>query len=419
MTALLNIDDLNDFIAPGQDCILPFSTKKTTESTGYEVSKEPQASTQISLNDCLACSGCITSAESVLISQQSHLEVLHAMKMHPEKTFVMSIAPQTIASFATYFGISYESAWSKMCALWKGLGFTYVLDTNLARELVLSQVLSEFKTRRQPLLSSACPGFICYAEKSHPHLLPFISKTKSPQSITGRMIKSRIENVYHVACMPCFDKKLEAARDDDVDCVITPIEILSLLEEKATEFSSLPEESAKLPNWWKTIPQHPGSSSGGYAHHVLTSQPGSAVEKPSRNTDMKEWTTENGIRVAQCFGFRNIQNLVRKLKRGNCSWDYVEVMACPSGCVNGGGQLRAPLANTSTNGKEWAKKVDSMYRQPPTKPGEAEWAEVFLDDWATHCHVSRDIVDDWCRVDGYKAVEGVVGGGVSLAGVKW
>jgi len=125
------------------------------------------------------------------------------------------------------------------------------------------------------------------------------------------------------------------------------------------------------------------------------------------------------MRVAQCFGFRNIQNLVRKIKKDACEYAYVEVMACPSGCVNGGGQLRPPNDDDKSH---WVERVDGIYRQ--ALPGDPipppAWAEKFFNEWARACGVDRSVVDEWCIAEEYKSVEGVVdGAGIPIAGVKW
>jgi len=208
-------------------------------------------------------------------------------------------------------------------------------------------------------------GFICYAEKTHGDwILPFISEIKSPQQIAGRMIKdcipSRIQTsaarLAVVMLMPCFDKKLEASRSDffneeeqnkDVDMVITPVEIEEVFEQLNIRFSDLGaseidslDYDADIDNEW-TVPK--GSGSGGYADYIFRFAAkelyGITVEHvsftPVKNSDLREVVLEHDgkvvLRVAIANGFRNIQNIVQKMKRNKCPYDYVEVMACPSG----------------------------------------------------------------------------------------
>lgn len=208
-------------------------------------------------------------------------------------------------------------------------------------------------------------GWICYAEKTHGSwILPHLSEVKSPQQIAGMLIKDilsqRIGTVASrlavVMVMPCFDKKLEASRSDflradgeskDVDFVITPVEIEQILQELAIDFNDLSSSSVdtfndSLDYTW-CVPT--GSGSGGYAENVLryaakelfSVNLEQIIFAPVKNNDIREASLEidgqTVISVAIINGFKNIQNLVQKMKRKKCTYDYVEVMACPSGKV--------------------------------------------------------------------------------------
>lgn len=508
MSAILSADDLNDFISPGVACIKPVETlplQKSDEHNPYEVTTEdkllaetPPPPAQISLTDCLACSGCVTSAEAVLISLQSHAEFLKALDSSPSfdvarllrpetrseevaahgKIFVASVSPQVRASLAaTYNVLEREAGWmiEQLLAGPHGLasggkfgnGFTWVVDTNAMREASLVLGADELRDSltnakpldvhsgegsadrqpQKPILSSACPGWICYVEKTHPHVLPHLSRLKSPQALTGTMLKSvlhahlgiRPDQVWHVAVMPCFDKKLEASRLElmdtswrpssnsetnapvrDVDCVITPRELLMLADSRGISFPGLPRRplppssgipfpDAMLSSFLfhrgsrqlrsRTQPPAAGTS-GGYLHHILATQqalhPGSTLTTTrGRNADVLEYAiTPAGesspvFQAARYYGFRNIQNLVRKLKPARSSrfpasaggrrqagfrnssgaansglaYAYVEVMACPGGCTNGGGQIKSDDIGVESGltAKEWVQKVDEAY----------------------------------------------------------
>ena len=265
----MSADDLNDFISPGVACIKPVETlplqkpqdvdsnatspkaehfTNPTLQNPYEVTTEDKLPAgnlppaQISLTDCLACSGCVTSAEAVLISLQSHTEVLNALDSHPSmpiatllesqhtgtsderrdgggaglqdgKIFIASVSPQVRASVAATYGINERKVgWmiEQLLSGPKGLrtggaygnGFTWVVDTNAMREACLvlgaDEVMNSLSVPddqqastgdgalstqpKKPILTSACPGWICYAEKTHPHVLPHLSRLKSPQA---------------------------------------------------------------------------------------------------------------------------------------------------------------------------------------------------------------------------------------------
>lgn len=367
---------------------------------------------QISLNDCLACSGCVTSAETVLIGLQSIDEVQTELERKGERVFVMTISTQTLASLEAAFGLPLSDLFPRIEGALTQMGFDVVQDTTLARHMALRAHVREFCARRDarqrgdkkaptlPMLASACPGWVCYAEKAHSELLPYVATTKSPQQMAGLLAKriwgpeklgigtttgcitTNHSNVYHVAVMPCYDKKLEASRAamtdaagvKDVDCVLTTGELHDLLVRHAFQPDQAVATRQSMPE------PEPGSSSGGYLFAILlqvyqewrTAHP--TDETPTidvrtiRSSDYTEYVMRapDGTTLfkgATCYGFRNLQNLVRKLQRETGAkgqrgrgmairraaaqepaYDYIEVMACPSGCVNGGGQMRPPEA---------------------------------------------------------------------------
>ncbi|QRV94159.1 cytosolic Fe-S cluster assembly factor NARFL-like protein [Ceratobasidium sp. AG-Ba] len=510
----LTLTDLNDFITPSQACIKPVEEVKAPnvenaaatqigiDSAGayYEEDegnngRRKLKQAQISLNDCLACSGCITSAESVLISMQSHEEVLKAVESNPppshpdHKTFVMSIAPQSLASLAasTNPQTTTRQILRRVAEFAsRTLSFSHVYDTTFARHIALLEHTREFFERKAstssgdksgdeeklPMIASACPG------------------TKSPQQVMGTLVKEwlakkwgkRADSIYHVTVMPCYDKKLEASRQDfyndilstrDVDCVLTTTELEILIRDKGWDISTPvpcenePKTSCELPEVDDAIPpelvQHPGSSSGSYLQSLidsiaLTAQSPSVSTKTIRNTDYEEYTLVDEaaggkvlFRGAKCYGFRNLQNIVRKVGRdagvsvgrgaagrapvrgrramGSTlhkgaqaeqpkSYDYVEVMACPSGCVNGGGQLRGGARGTSNTDadtigesaaardarwgdKQLVKDVEAIYWQgawtPPPSPGNSPRTPTPTRDFTALDALAARILRDLCQ----------------------
>ena len=490
MSAILSADDLNDFISPGVACIKPIETLPSSAPPAgedfYQLKFSNEAPlpsdlppAQISLTDCLACSGCVTSAEAVLVSLQSHSEVLHALDSTPaiklnqnggikdapqeSRIFVASVSPQSRASIAATFGVSERTAGYMIEQLLSGPqglasggtyknGFQWVVDTNVAREACLVLGADEvMKTLegggtepQKPVLTSSCPGWICYAEKTHPHVLPHLSRLKSPQALMGIMLKTSLskklgispDRIWHVAVMPCFDKKLEASREEltdvrwdgseatgqkgvrDVDCVITSKELLMLAESCGMNFADLPgtplPEAPVFPDSTldgflfppsasvRSNGRPEAGTSGGNLHYILqfyaSRHPGSTIQTiRGRNADVVDYsvvsaTGEVLFKSARYYGFRNIQNLVRKLKparvskmpgarsiprkaaakAGSADLAYVEVMACPGGCTNGGGQIKVDdpivaqkLGRTVDSGpkeqKEWLSAVDEAY----------------------------------------------------------
>ncbi|EMP36896.1 Cytosolic Fe-S cluster assembly factor NARFL [Chelonia mydas] len=420
-----------------EDCVKPIKVEKKPGKTAAKIRIEDDGSyfqinqdggaqklekAKITLNDCLACSGCITSAESVLITQQSHEElnkVLSSNKTaapNQQKLVIVSVSPQSRASLAARFKMTLLETAKKLTAFLKNLGSVhYVFDTTFSRNFSLLESQREFVRRFQrqtedkkalPMLASACPGWICYAEKTHgSFVIPYISTTKSPQQVMGSLIKGHFakqqhfspDQTYHVTVMPCYDKKLEASRPDffsqeyqtrEVDCVITTEnpytcgsvsgEVLQLLEQKGVSLSDV--DSAPLDIMFSSVLEeellgHAGSGSGGYLEHIYKYaakelfgiQVDEVQYKPLKNKDFQEVTLEKDgtvlLQFALAYGFRNIQNLVQKLKRGKSPYHYVEVMACPSGCLNGGGQIRAE----GESSKDLLQQVEKLYESVKTE----------------------------------------------------
>jgi len=268
----VRLDLVSDFIAPGLACVNPvFAVPAAPDPRavpsielsvpGQETSRAPATApakkkAQISLSDCLACSGCVTSAETVLLQMQSAQQFvsdcrLVASSSGAQRVVVVTLSPQSRASLAARLGISAAEAHQRIAhALKTRLGVSHVLNAStLAHEISQTQVAHEFVAKFRanqplPLISSSCPGWVCYAEKSQPAVLPYLCTAKSAQQVAGVIVKQalarrlglRASEIYHAAVMPCPDKKLESARGEfasdgarDVDLVLTSTELCDAL----------------------------------------------------------------------------------------------------------------------------------------------------------------------------------------------
>lgn len=314
--------------------------------------------------------------------------------MPPEekKIIVISLSLQAIASIAAKYDLDFQDAAERLSSYFRSIGINYVFDISFARHLSLYESQREFIKRFKDnsknklcMISSICPGFVCYVEKTLGELItPLLSTVKSPQQVFGSLLKqiwSTNENIksnriFHISLMPCFDKKLEASRKEfiienenhEVDCVLTPVELENMFIKDNCDLRSI--EPTKLDNFLcnfknlqnlnckfdsTQIKSHFGSGSGGYAENiyrmissvVFNQQIPSSAKlnfEMKRNKDFVELDLiikeKIVFRTAIINGFRNIQTLIQRIKRGLSKYDYVEVMACPSGCLNGGGLLR-------------------------------------------------------------------------------
>ncbi|KAF3451855.1 hypothetical protein FNV43_RR07951 [Rhamnella rubrinervis] len=419
----LRIGDLSDFIAPSQACIVSLKGLKTSSnkpSDKAEVSTSNQQlktePVKISLKDCLACRGPV----------------------------IVSLSPQSRASLAVHFGISPLKVFQKLTTFFKSLGVKAIFDTSCSRDLTLIESCNEFIARYKesqmtdnegcgsslPMISSACPGWICYAEKQlGSYILPYISSVKSPQQTIGAIVKNRIsqemglkpDEVYHVTVMPCYDKKLEASRDDfvyqveseaeskenvsltitEVDSVLTSGEVLELIQLKGVDFKAL--EDSPLDKMLKNVTEEGQlygvcGSSGGYAETVFRYAAkllfGKEIKGPLdfrtiRNSDFQEVTLEvegkTVLKFALCYGFRNLQNIVRKIKTGKCDYHFLEIMACPSGCLNGGGQVKPKPGQSA---KDLIQLLETVYMENVLV------ADPFLNPFV------KSLYDEWLELPG-------------------
>lgn len=379
---------------------------------------------KITLADCLACSGCVTTAESVLVEAQSVAELMRVLNRteNRPKVLVVSISPQTLASLATASGVTMTSAYFRLNTLFRQyFGVKYVFDITHAREIALLESAVEFVSKHKssasmPLLASACPGWICYAEKNggNTNVLQNISTVKSPQQIMGTLVKKLIaerestpecpvtpSEIYHITLMPCWDKKLEASRSDfyseayrshEVDLVLTSIEMPQLLSEaKISSFESIPETPLEpgLFNALESVTNEVDGSqslqlvgvsgpSGSFAEYIFRYAAKHLFGEENPTVELKALIRPKGVKeiklidskdsktllsFATAYGFSNIANLVKQVKQKIAKYQYIEVMACPSGCVNGGGQLKidslAEFGSTSGAAQSSTADADS------------------------------------------------------------
>ncbi|CAG7835754.1 unnamed protein product [Allacma fusca] len=430
-SSILKLTELDDFIAPSQECIKPAQPLKPTPqpsaakvrieledvSIGGVVPQVPQK-VEINLTDCLACSGCITSAESILISQQSPEELVRILeknknsKAKVDNNFlaIVTLGTQAVISLARKYLVPPQEMAERLAGFFKDLGADKVITITLAEDLCLIESGKEFVEKLEninrdptslPIISGVCPGWVCYAEKLHPYAIKNISRVKSPQQIMGSLLKlvygPRVnhspDEIYHVSLMSCFDRKLEASRKDfileeyrskEVDSVITPLEIENLLESIGKHL--LDYEPANLDNPFEfgngslgigaSIMSHLGSGSGGFAEYIfriMSAKHGIQADVTwivGRNPDISEAvipTPTGDLKFSVATGFRNIQTIVRKLKtkmRANLP-HYIEIMACPTGCLNGGAQLRSQ--DSEQGGRELSCDLEKMYHELPAE----------------------------------------------------
>lgn len=320
---------------------------------------------------CVSCGQCIVNCPTGAIYEKDDTaKVLEAIN-DPEKFVVVHTAPSIRVTLGECFGMHIgTNVQGKMVAALRRLGFDKVFDTDFGADLTIVEEANEFLGRVQnggvlPMITSCSPGWIKYCEHYYPDMLDHLSTCKSPQQMSGAIIKTWYaekmgidpKDIVVVGIMPCTAKKFETKRDDqaasgypDVDYSLTTRELGRMIESAGIYFKHLPDEEFDNPLGDSTGAAVIFGATGGVMEAALRT----AVEKLSgeelksldftevRGTDgIKEASyTVNGMEVKVCVvsGLANANTIMEKVKNGTADYHFIEIMGCPGGCVNGGGQ---------------------------------------------------------------------------------
>lgn len=320
---------------------------------------------------CVSCGQCIVNCPTGAIYEKDDTaKVLEAIN-DPEKFVVVHTAPSIRVTLGECFGMHIgTNVQGKMVAALRRLGFDKVFDTDFGADLTIVEEANEFLGRVQnggvlPMITSCSPGWIKYCEHYYPDMLDHLSTCKSPQQMSGAIIKTWYaekmgidpKDIVVVGIMPCTAKKFETKRDDqaasgypDVDYSLTTRELGRMIESAGIYFRHLPDEEFDNPLGDSTGAAVIFGATGGVMEAALRT----AVEKLSgeelksldftevRGTDgIKEASyTVNGMEVKVCVvsGLANANTIMEKVKNGTADYHFIEIMGCPGGCVNGGGQ---------------------------------------------------------------------------------
>lgn len=292
---------------------------------------------------------------------------------------VAQVAPAVRVAVAKEFGLpENENSMGRITSALRRLGFDEVYDTATGADLTVLEEANEFTSRIEeggtlPLFTSCCPAWIQYCEKNHPELMQNVSTCKSPMQMFSSVIKahyaSSSRRVVSVAVMPCTAKKFECARDEfkhdgipDTDYVITTQELIQMIHKAGLVFDELEPEAVDSAFSTCTGAGVIFGVTGGVTEAVLrrisTDKSAQALRSIAFNEvrgmkGVKETTVPFGdkeVRIAIVSGLKNAENIIKAIENGE-HYDFVEVMACPGGCVAGGGQPFGTLATKMNRGK--------------------------------------------------------------------
>lgn len=344
-------------------------------NTGQRTNVDVSKMRKINEANCSLCGQCITHCPTGALRERDDVrKVLDAIH-DPEKIVVLQIAPAVRAAWGDGLGLSPEMATEKrMAASARALGVDYVFDTNFSADLTIMEEANEFIERfthhddyQWPMYTSCCPGWVRFLKSEYPEMTDQLSTAKSPQQMFGAVAKSYFaekvvdmdpNDIVCVSVMPCTAKKAECdlpnindtEADKDVDIVLTTREFDRLLRSQLIDPANLEEEEFDSPLGTGTGAAVIFGATGGVmeaalrtAYYELThTNPKPDMFEMVRGLDgIKEAELEIAgitLKVAVSSGLGNTRKLIERMKAGEVSYDFVEVMACPGGCAGGGGQ---------------------------------------------------------------------------------
>lgn len=337
---------------------------------------------------CVHCGQCALWCPTGAITERDEIQKVKDAIADPEKIVLVQTAPATRVGLGEEFGLE-AGAWvqGQQVAALKKLGFDKVYDTLFTADLTIMEEGTELIQRINgnssaplPQFTSCCPGWIKFCEYYYPELIPNLSSAKSPQQMAGAMMKTYLakthnikpENIVSVSIMPCTAKKFEAGRPEfnssgkywnkdeihDVDVVLTTRELARMIKDAGLDLTTLPEE-----NYDQLLGEGSGAglifgNTGGVmeaavrsAYYLLTNEKAPDVAfnlQPVRGLEgVKEGSVDipgvGALKVAVVHGLNNARQVAEAVKNGEAPYHFIEIMACPGGCISGGGQPRTSV----------------------------------------------------------------------------
>ncbi len=320
---------------------------------------------------CISCGQCIVNCPTGAIVEKDDTAKVFAAINDPEKFVIVQTAPSIRATLGEAFGMHIgTNVEGKMVAALRRLGFDKVFDTDFAADLTIMEEANELLDRVQnggtlPMITSCSPGWIKYCEHYYPDQIGHLSSCKSPQQMFGAIMKTYYaekmgidpKNMVVVGVMPCTAKKFETKRDGqsasgypDVDIAITTRELARMIETAGIFFKHLPDEKFDMPFGESTGASTIFGASGGVMEAALRTAVEKLTGKELENVDFTEVRGMQGvkeaeydvagrkIKVAIASGTKNAKILMDQIKAGTSEYLFIEIMGCPGGCINGGGQ---------------------------------------------------------------------------------
>ena len=363
---------------------------------GFNAVVAPAGLKPLAETECVFCGQCVQACPVGALSEIDYKYPVWRALNDPAKTVVVQTAPAVRVAIGEAFGLPPGSvSTGKMVTSLRMLGFDRVFDTDFAADLTIMEETTELierikSGRNLPILTSCCPGWVKFLEHQFPELIYMPSTAKSPQQMFGAITKTYFaqkagiapENLTVVSVMPCLSKKYEAAREEfsrdgirDVDIVISTRELADMIREAGIQFDQLEEGEYDSPLGESTGAAVIFGATGGVLEAALRTAADWIAGEDLQEIDftgvrgldgIKEAAVNiNGLelRVAVCSGLGNARKLLEKIQKGEADYQAIEIMACPGGCLNGGGQ---PYHHGDTTILQ--KRLEALYRDDKSQP---------------------------------------------------
>ena len=347
--------------------------------------------------DCVNCGQCAAVCPTGALTIKSDIENVWKEITNKDKKVVVQMAPATRVAIGEMFGLpAGENSIGKMNAALRRIGFDLIFDTNFSADLTIMEEASEFLGRLKsgqnlPLFTSCCPAWVKYLEEQHPDMLNHLSSCKSPMSMLSPVLAKFVpeqlnisrENLVIVGIMPCTAKKYECKRPEltkdghaDTDFVLTTQELGRMIKEAGIDFNALEPEPNDNPFGEYTGAGTIFGASGGVAEAAVRTAYEFATGESLENVDIKELRgTSNRCRdieldlkgtklvVRVVSTLKEAEKSIQEIKSGKAQFAMLEVMACPGGCINGGGQPRS-----CDNSKTKEIRAQGLYKEDSELP---------------------------------------------------
>ncbi len=326
---------------------------------------------------CVSCGQCIAVCPTGALYEKSCIDDVFKAINDPTKYVVVQTAPAVRAALAEAFGYPIgTNAQGKMAAALRRLGFDKVFDTNFGADLTIMEEANEFVERVQnggklPMITSCSPGWVKFCELYYPDFIENLSTCKSPQQMQGAITKSYFaekngidpKNIVSVSVMPCTAKKFEIGRENqgrdglpDMDYTMTTRELARMIKRAGIRYEDLPEEDFDHPLGEGTGAAVIFGATGGVMEAALRTAVETLTGETLPRPDFKEVRGIEGIKeatyevagltvnIAVASGLANARKVLDMVRSGEKNYHFIEIMACPGGCVNGGGQPQVPAS---------------------------------------------------------------------------